>query len=100
MARQAVQLDLLPRIKVMQTSAQEQGQIYVPIVNWTVFVAVVLFVVGFGSSDALSGAYGAAGGSPLFRQDRAESYEQKMTNWESFAAGLKARLAYFPAFQE
>jgi KUP system potassium uptake protein len=60
MARQAVQLDLLPRIRVLQTSAQEQGQIYVPIVNWTVFVAVVLFVVGFGSSDALSGAYGAA----------------------------------------
>ena len=60
MARQAVQLDLLPRIRVLQTSAQEQGQIYVPIVNWTVFVAVVLFVIGFGSSDALSGAYGAA----------------------------------------
>ena len=60
MARQAVQLDLLPRIRVLQTSAQEQGQIYVPIVNWTVFVAVVLFVAGFGSSDALSGAYGAA----------------------------------------
>jgi KUP system potassium uptake protein len=60
MARQAVQLDLLPRIKVLQTSAQEQGQIYVPIVNWLVFVAVVAFVVGFGSSDALGGAYGAA----------------------------------------
>jgi len=60
MARQAVQLDLLPRIRVLQTSAQEQGQIYVPIVNWMVFVAVVLFVIGFGSSDALSGAYGAA----------------------------------------
>jgi KUP system potassium uptake protein len=60
MARQAVQLDLLPRIRVLQTSAQEQGQIYVPVVNWLVFVAVVAFVVGFGSSDALSGAYGAA----------------------------------------
>jgi KUP system potassium uptake protein len=60
MARQAVQLDLLPRIRVLQTSAQEQGQIYVPIVNWTVFVAVVAFVIGFGSSDALGGAYGAA----------------------------------------
>ena len=60
MARQAVQLDLLPRIRVLQTSAQEQGQIYVPVVNWIVFVAVVLFVIGFGSSDALSGAYGAA----------------------------------------
>jgi KUP system potassium uptake protein len=60
MARQAVQLDLLPRIRVLQTSAQEQGQIYVPVVNWLVFVAVVGFVVGFGSSDALGGAYGAA----------------------------------------
>jgi KUP system potassium uptake protein len=60
MARQAVQLDLLPRLRVMQTSALEQGQIYVPIVNWLVYPAVILFVVGFGSSDALGGAYGAA----------------------------------------
>jgi len=60
MASQAVHLDLLPRLKVLQTSALEQGQIYVPIVNWLVFPAVILFVVGFGSSDALGGAYGAA----------------------------------------
>ncbi len=60
MARQAVQLDLLPRLRVLQTSAVEQGQIYVPIVNWLVFPAVILFVVGFGSSAALGGAYGAA----------------------------------------
>jgi KUP system potassium uptake protein len=59
-ARQAVQLDLLPRIRVLQTSALEQAQIYVPIVNLVLFVAVVCFVVGFGSSDALSAAYGAA----------------------------------------
>ncbi len=60
MARQAVHLDLLPRLRVLQTSALEQGQIYVPIVNWLVCPAVLLFVVGFGSSDALGGAYGAA----------------------------------------
>ncbi|MGH8181443.1 MAG: potassium transporter Kup [Steroidobacteraceae bacterium] len=60
MARQAVQLDLLPRIRVLQTSATEQGQIYVPVVNWLVFAAVIAFVVGFGSSGALTGAYGAA----------------------------------------
>ncbi len=60
MARQAVHLDLLPRLRVLQTSALEQGQIYVPIVNWLVFIAVCGFVVGFGSSDALGGAYGAA----------------------------------------
>ncbi len=59
-ARQAIQLDLLPRLRVLQTSAQEQGQIYVPAVNGTLFVAVVGFVLTFRSSDALSSAYGAA----------------------------------------
>jgi KUP system potassium uptake protein len=59
-ARQAVQLDLLPRIRVLQTSALEQGQIYVPIVNLLQFLAVVAFVLSFRSSEALSGAYGAA----------------------------------------
>ncbi len=59
-ARQAVQLDLLPRMRVLQTSALEQGQIYVPAVSGALFVAVVAFVIGFGSSDALSAAYGAA----------------------------------------
>ncbi|MGH8269096.1 MAG: KUP/HAK/KT family potassium transporter, partial [Steroidobacteraceae bacterium] len=56
MARQAVQLDLLPRIRVLQTSATEHGQIYVPVVNWLVFIAVIAFVIGFGSSAALTGA--------------------------------------------
>ncbi len=59
-ARQAVQLDLLPRIRVLQTSATALGQIYVPVVNWLVCAAVIAFVVGFGSSDALSAAYGSA----------------------------------------
>jgi KUP system potassium uptake protein len=60
LARQAVQLDLLPRLRVLQTSAEEQGQIYVPAVNAILFVAVVSFVVAFQSSDAMSAAYGAA----------------------------------------
>jgi KUP system potassium uptake protein len=59
-ARQAVQLDLLPRMRVLQTSAEEQGQIYVPVINGLLFIAVVTFVLGFGSSAALSNAYGAA----------------------------------------
>ena len=58
--RQAVQLDLLPRMRVLQTSAQELGQIYVPVVNGLLAVAVAAFVVGFGSSDALANAYGVA----------------------------------------
>jgi len=58
--RQAVQLDLLPRLRVLQTSAQEQGQIYVPSVNFFMLVSVLLFVVTFGSSSALASAYGAS----------------------------------------
>ena len=60
MTRQAVQLDFLPRVRVLQTSETEQGQIYVPVVNGVLVVAVSLFVVAFGSSAALAGAYGAA----------------------------------------
>jgi len=59
-AKQAIQLDMLPRIRVLQTSALEQGQIYVPVVNALQLAAVIGFVLGFGSSDALGGAYGAA----------------------------------------
>jgi KUP system potassium uptake protein len=58
--REAVQLDLLPRVRVLQTSASAHGQIYVPAANLFMFVAVVLFVIGFGSSSALSAAYGAS----------------------------------------
>jgi len=60
MTKQAVQLGLLPRLQVHYTSAKEAGQIYMPQVNWLLLVAVVLAVVGFGSSSALASAYGIA----------------------------------------
>ena len=58
--QQAIQLGFLPRMQVLHTSAREVGQIYVPLVNWVVLVAVLLAVVGFGSSSALASAYGIA----------------------------------------
>jgi KUP system potassium uptake protein len=58
--RQAVQLDLLPRVEIRQTSADERGQIYVPAANAIMFIAVVGFVVAFRSSSALAAAYGAS----------------------------------------
>ena len=58
--REAVHLDLLPRVRILQTSATALGQIYVPAANLFMFLAVVLFVIGFGSSSALSAAYGAS----------------------------------------
>lgn len=58
--RQAIQLQLLPRIVTIHTSVSEEGQIYIPFINWMLFIAVVCLVVGFGSSSNLAGAYGVA----------------------------------------
>jgi len=60
LTREAVQLDLLPRVRVMQTSEEAQGQIFVPAANMFLFVSVILFVITFRSSAALASAYGVA----------------------------------------
>ena len=59
-ARQSVQMGLLPRMQIVQTSSHEEGQIYVPFTNWTLFLAVVGLVLGFKSSSNLAAAYGIA----------------------------------------
>jgi KUP system potassium uptake protein len=58
--RQAIQLGYIPRLEILHTSERSIGQIYVPFVNWMLFVAVVLLVLGFQSSDNLANAYGIA----------------------------------------
>ena len=58
--QQAMQLGLLPRMRVQRTSETEKGQIYIPRVNWWLLVAVVFLVVMFRSSSALAAAYGIA----------------------------------------
>jgi KUP system potassium uptake protein len=58
--KQAMQLGYLPRLRILHTSVRETGQIYVPFVNWSLFVCVVFAVVMFGSSSALASAYGIA----------------------------------------
>ncbi len=58
--RQAIQLGYIPRLEIQHTSRRSIGQIYVPFVNWMLFVAVVLLVLGFQSSSNLANAYGIA----------------------------------------
>jgi KUP system potassium uptake protein len=58
-ARQAVQLGLLPRLKIRHTSKLE-GQIYVPIINWMLAVGVVALILGFQHSAKLTEIYGVA----------------------------------------
>jgi KUP system potassium uptake protein len=59
-ARQSIQMGLLPRMQIVHTSGQEEGQIYVPFTNWTLYLAVVALVIGFKSSSNLAAAYGIA----------------------------------------
>ncbi len=60
MTRQAMQLGWFPGVRIQQTSADAYGQIYVPFVNWTMMAFTIALTIGFGSSDRLAGAYGAA----------------------------------------
>jgi len=60
MTQQAVQLGQLPRMEIRHTSATDYGQIYVPRMNAFLGVGVVLIVLIFKSSDALTAAYGIA----------------------------------------
>ena len=58
--KQIIQLGYLPRLQIFHTSDEETGQIYLPFINWALFVAIVLAVVFFKTSGSLAAAYGIA----------------------------------------
>ena len=58
--KQVIQLGYLPRLRILHTSEQESGQIYMPFVNWALFAMIVLAIGMFKSSSALASAYGIA----------------------------------------
>jgi KUP system potassium uptake protein len=58
--KQAIQLGYLPRMRIAHTSVRETGQVYVPFINWSLYVCIVLAVIAFGSSSKLAAAYGIA----------------------------------------
>jgi KUP system potassium uptake protein len=60
LTQQSIQLGFLPRMQINHTTSHAIGQIYVPLVNWLLAAATLGAVIGFGSSDALAGAYGIA----------------------------------------
>jgi KUP system potassium uptake protein len=60
LTQQSIQLGFLPRMQIRHTHSSAIGQIYVPLVNWLLAAATLGAVVGFGTSDALAGAYGIA----------------------------------------
>ncbi len=60
LTQQAIQLGLLPRLAIRQTSAGHAGQIYMPVVNWLVLFGVVVLTLAFRNSSAMAAAYGIA----------------------------------------
>jgi len=64
--QQAVQLGLMPRIRIEHTSATEAGQIYIPIINWALMTMVLLLILGFRESSNLAAAYGIAVTGTMF----------------------------------
>lgn len=60
LTRQAIQLGYFPRLKILHTSVENEGQIYIPMVNWALAIGAIWIVIEFKSSTALASAYGIA----------------------------------------
>jgi KUP system potassium uptake protein len=87
--RQAMQLGFVPRMEVQHTSEKEQGQIYLPAVNWGLMVAVMILVLGFKSSNNLAAAYGiAVTGDMVITSILATVVVAKVWKWGWVKAGL------------
>jgi len=66
LTRQAMQIDICPRMDVVYTSDRTMGQIYIPVINWMLFSAVVCLVLIFRESGELASAYGFAVTATMF----------------------------------
>ena len=87
--RQAMQLGFVPRMEVQHTSEKEQGQIYLPAVNWGLMIAVMILVLGFKSSNNLAAAYGiAVTGDMVITSILATVVAAKVWGWGWIRAGL------------
>ena len=60
LTQQAIQLGLLPRLRIRQTSADHSGQIYLPAINWLLLIGVLVLVIQFRTSSSMAAAYGIA----------------------------------------
>ncbi len=100
--RQALNLGYLPRLRVLHSSEEEIGQVYVPSVNWLLFAGTLTLILSFGSSSALAGAYGIAISSTMLIDSilvimllrvRKEPHNRKLIALLSFI--LAVELAFF-----
>ncbi|MBM0747553.1 low affinity potassium transporter Kup [Pantoea eucrina] len=89
LTHQAIRQDFLPPMRVIFTSHTESGQIYIPVVNWLLFTAVMLVVITFRESSALSSAYGiVVTGTMVITAGLAGVVAQRNWRWPLPLAGL------------
>ncbi|HET7675569.1 MAG TPA: potassium transporter Kup [Gammaproteobacteria bacterium] len=87
LTRQAIQLGQMPRFRVVQTSPETRGQIYVPAVNWVLMIAAIGLVIAFQSSANLAAAYGiAVNGTMVVTTILAYNVARERGGWSQAAA--------------
>jgi KUP system potassium uptake protein len=87
LTQQAVQLGLLPRIDIKRTSETLAGQIFVPQINTLLMLGVLVVVILFRTSDALSNAYGlAVTGTMVVTTSLAFIVERRLWKWSFLAS--------------
>ncbi|MGH8505656.1 MAG: KUP/HAK/KT family potassium transporter, partial [Stenotrophobium sp.] len=103
LTRQLVQLGQAPRLNIIQTSAEEQGQVYIPFVNWVMMLATIGLVLGFKSSGALAAAYGIAVATTMVITTILAFFVARRFDWNPWLASvlmavfLVVDLAFFGA---
>ncbi len=102
--RQAIQLGFCPRISIVHTSSREIGQIYIPALNWCLFIGVIWLVLTFQTSSNLAAAYGiAVTGTMVITTILAYEVAREKWNWSVskavsiFGLFLIMDLAFFAA---
>lgn len=87
--RQAIQLGYWPRVSIIHTSSKEIGQIYIPFMNWALFLGVIWLVLTFKSSANLASAYGiAVTGTMVITTMLAYQVAVSKWKWKATIAGL------------
>jgi KUP system potassium uptake protein len=87
--RQAMQLGYWPRLRIMHTSAHEEGQIYIPEINYLMMLSCVGLTIGFGSSSAIVSAYGiAVTGTMMITSMLFWVVSRRLMGWSTAAATL------------
>ena len=86
---QAIQLGYVPRMRILHTSSQTRGQIYLPLANWVLFAAVVVLVLEFGSSSSLAAAYGiSVSGTMIITTVLVYVVARRVWGWSRFTSRL------------